>query len=334
MQPQASSPTSRLEELTRRCGTSLPPSEFIRAVSNLYHQFEAPLYDELHPEISKQVPPLVPGLVAEIPDAVSALEIGCGTGLISRVLIDALGPKLARYACSDISPEMLARCRERLTGITAISFLLGDAEQLAAEGAAYDLVVTCSAVHHIPDLAAFFSAIRTLVRPGGFYLMLHEPSSRYPHNPECAAAWQAYSSEQQRRRWRRYLNPRNYLRRLRWLLRGQWGGIRERVAERLLATGIVRTPIPPEEVAQLVDIHDPIMNSTGMGFGECGFWPNELGEQYLPEFQLLRVSTYGFLGNVEEGSAPRRWRKVATELRGRFPEDGANFCALWQRKST
>ncbi|MDP9263528.1 MAG: class I SAM-dependent methyltransferase, partial [Acidobacteriota bacterium] len=174
------------------------------------------------------------------------MEIGCGTGLISRVLIDALGPKLARYACSDISPEMLARCQRRLGSISKVSFLLKDAEQLAGDGAAYDLVVTCSTVHHMVDLAAFFRAIRRLVRPGGFYLMLHEPSSRYPRNPECAAAWQAYSTEQQRRRWLRYLNPKNYLRRLRWLLRGQWGGIRGRVAERLLETGIVRTPISPE----------------------------------------------------------------------------------------
>lgn len=332
MQAQPSSPTSRLEEMMRRCGTALTPPEFIRTVSNLYHQLEAPVYDELHPEISKQVPPLVPDLVAEIPETISALEIGCGTGLMSRVLIDALGPKLERYTCSDISPEMLALCRKRLSAIAEMRFLLQGAEQLAGEGASYDLVVTCSAVHHIADLPRFFRAIRTLVRPGGWYLMLHEPSSRYPRNHQCAAAWQAYTTEQQRRRWLRYLDPKNYLRRLRWLLRGQWGGIRERVAERLLATGVVGTPISPEEVARLVDIHDPIMNSGGMGFGECGLWPEELGGRHLPEFQLLRVSSYGFLGNVEESSAPKPWRQVATELRRKFPEDGANFCALWQRK--
>ena len=162
--------------------------------------------------------------------------------------------------------------------------------------------------------------------------MLHEPSSRYARNPECAGACQAYLAEQQRRRWRRYLDPRNYLRRFRWLLGGQWGSIRVRVARRLFDSGIVRSPISPDEVARLVDIHDPIMNAAGLGFGQLGFWPEELGAQYLPGFQLLRVSTYGFLGNAAEASAPARWRQVAAGLRARSPEDGANFCALWQRK--
>ena len=332
MSAQPSSPAHRVEEIILRCGTSLPPAEFIRVVSNLYHQFEAPLYEELHPEILQQVPPLVPELVAAIPGPVSAVEIGCGTGEMSEVLVQALGARLERYLCSDISAAMLDRCRARLGGDSRVSFRLQDAQQLAAEGIIASLVVTCSVIHHVADLPPFFRALGAFLRPGGFYLMLHEPSSRYLRNPECAAVWQAYSDQQQRRRWRRYFDPRNYLRRFRWLLRGQRGGIRERVAERLLATGIVRAPISPDEVARLVDIHDPIMNLEDLGFGQRGFWPGELGDQYLPGFQLLRVSTYGFLGNVAEASAPARWRQVAAGLRARFPEDGANFCALWQRK--
>ena len=332
MSAQPSSPARTVEEIMLRCGVSLPPAEFIRAVSNLYHQFEAPLYEELHPEILQQVPPLVPDLVAAIPGPVSAVEIGCGTGVLSEVLVQTLGARLEHYLCSDISSAMLERCRARLGGDSRVSFRLQDAQQLAAEGTTSSLVVTCSVLHHIADLPPFFRALGALLRPGGFYLMLHEPSSRYLRNPECAAAWQAYSAQQQRRRWRRYFDPRNYVRRFRWLLRGQWGSIRARVARQLLASGIVRTPISPDEVARLVDIHDPIMNAAGLGFGQLGFWPGELGDQYLPGFQLLRVSTYGFLGNVAEASAPERWRQVAAELRVRFPEDGANFCALWQRK--
>lgn len=54
-------------------------------------------------------------------------EIGCGTGLLTRLLADGKRPWLA----TDIAPAMLERCRERLTGVPNLSFALLDGQRAA-----------------------------------------------------------------------------------------------------------------------------------------------------------------------------------------------------------
>jgi len=62
------------------------------------------------------------------PDLKSALvvEIGCGTGLLS----ERLAPLAGRYLATDIAPEMLERCRQRLEHVPHASFAVADGESL------------------------------------------------------------------------------------------------------------------------------------------------------------------------------------------------------------
>lgn len=62
------------------------------------------------------------------PDLKSALvvEIGCGTGLLSELL----APLAGRYLATDIAPEMLERCRQRLGQQPQASFAVADGESL------------------------------------------------------------------------------------------------------------------------------------------------------------------------------------------------------------
>ncbi len=52
-------------------------------------------------------------------------EIGCGTGLLTSLL----APGTERYLATDIAPEMLARCRERLGHLPQLSFSVQDGER-------------------------------------------------------------------------------------------------------------------------------------------------------------------------------------------------------------
>lgn len=54
-------------------------------------------------------------------------EIGCGTGLLTRLLAGGVRPWLA----SDIAQPMLERCRERLAGVANVSFALLDGQRAA-----------------------------------------------------------------------------------------------------------------------------------------------------------------------------------------------------------
>jgi 2-polyprenyl-6-hydroxyphenyl methylase/3-demethylubiquinone-9 3-methyltransferase len=97
-------------------------------------------------------------------DGLSVLDIGCGGGLISEPLarmgatvtgIDP-GERNIRIARSHADPQGLA-----------ITYRCGTAEDLAAEGAQFDVVACLEVVEHVPDPAAFIGTCAGLVRPGG-----------------------------------------------------------------------------------------------------------------------------------------------------------------------
>lgn len=95
---------------------------------------------------------------------VNVLDVGCGGGL----LCEPLARMGATVTGIDLVPANLevARAHARTAGLE-LSYREIAAEQLAAEGAAFDLVCTMEVVEHVADVRAFLSACAMLVRPGG-----------------------------------------------------------------------------------------------------------------------------------------------------------------------
>ncbi len=58
-------------------------------------------------------------------------EIGCGTGLLTRLLAPQLSDGARPWLATDIAPAMLERCRERLAGTPNLSFALMDGQRAA-----------------------------------------------------------------------------------------------------------------------------------------------------------------------------------------------------------
>jgi 2-polyprenyl-6-hydroxyphenyl methylase / 3-demethylubiquinone-9 3-methyltransferase len=98
----------------------------------------------------------------------AALDLGCGGGLAS-VPLARLG---ARVTGLDASGEAVgaARAYAEQAGI-AVDFKVGTAEALAAEGAAFDLVVALEIIEHVADVRAFLAAAQALVAPGGLFIV-------------------------------------------------------------------------------------------------------------------------------------------------------------------
>lgn len=88
-------------------------------------------YDE-HALLQREAAACLAGFIEETgglgPDLKSQLvvEIGCGTGLLS----ERLAPLAGRYLATDIAPEMLERCRQRLGQLPQASFAVADGESL------------------------------------------------------------------------------------------------------------------------------------------------------------------------------------------------------------
>ena len=329
--------SSDLQSLMRRCGLSIAEQEFITIVSNTYHELEAPIYDRQHEEIYSQVPPMMDLLLEKIlrvtgDRKLRILDMGCGTGFASQVILGRARDLIQQVVCADISPHMLGACRAKLASTPEVRFHLGDVASLQGMHDQFEIVMTCSVVHHVKDIQSFFSALLRLITPGGFYMMLHEPSRRFYRNPICNEVYERYRDAAKRRALLRLFSPSAYVRKLRRLLLGwQSFSIEHETARLLIERNIVHCHLTTREVRQLVDIHVPPIDEGSFLVGLEGFDISELRSTYLSDLNLVADHSYGFLGTFCERSAPYDWRRRARELSLEYPDDGACFSSLWQR---
>jgi len=157
-------------------------------------------------------------------DPLHALDLGCGSGNLTRHLVD-LG---ARVTASDVSPRFLTLIADRFRDEPRVSTLQLNGVDLAEiSDASYDVVGAYSVLHHIPDyLGAVHEAIRVL-KPGGILYLDHEHNEdHWSRSPQLAAFDRAVAEvrrssakrwDPKTRRWQRALLPTTYVRRLQLL---------------------------------------------------------------------------------------------------------------------
>lgn len=96
----------------------------------------------------------------------SLLDVGCGTGLLTRRLRRAL-PE-ARVVGCDFSSGMLRRAARRAP---KEGWVQGDALQLPFGDARFDAVVSTEAFHWFPDQRAALTELRRVLAPQGLLLL-------------------------------------------------------------------------------------------------------------------------------------------------------------------
>ncbi|MFC4531540.1 class I SAM-dependent methyltransferase [Sphaerisporangium dianthi] len=99
------------------------------------------------------------------------LDVGCGTGYLSRVLAPVVTPT-GHVTGLDPSPAMVEYARRRAPG--NCDYVVGEGQDLPFPDASFDLVVSSLAVHHIPAgaRAAAMSEMFRVLRPGGRLLIV------------------------------------------------------------------------------------------------------------------------------------------------------------------
>jgi SAM-dependent methyltransferase len=93
------------------------------------------------------------------------LDVACGPGLVAC----ALAPFARHVTGIDLTPAMIdqARARQRSTGLTNLTWFVGDAVPLPFPDAAFSVVVTRYSFHHFLDPNAVLTAMVRACRPGG-----------------------------------------------------------------------------------------------------------------------------------------------------------------------
>jgi len=100
------------------------------------------------------------------------LEPGCGTGRLSEVLAQVVGPT-GHLVATDISQGMVAACRKRVAGLSWVRVERIAVENLRAPAASFHRVVCHQVFPHFDDQPAALAHLVKLLKPGGVLTVVH-----------------------------------------------------------------------------------------------------------------------------------------------------------------
>ena len=98
-------------------------------------------------------------------DGKTALDVGCGAGLLAEPLA-RLGAKVTAI---DASPEVIAVARAHASAMgLEIDYRVGDVQALEGQ---FDLITSMEVIEHVADPAAFVKALAKRLTPDGLLIM-------------------------------------------------------------------------------------------------------------------------------------------------------------------
>jgi SAM-dependent methyltransferase len=305
---------------------------FHDAVNKTFHNIEAKYYDELHQDMWKNLPllfKLLTGdLVAKIgvhsPGPVKMLDIGCGTGLASDLVLQtALADKITEVTLLDTSPVMLEYALRRSEKWNR-KIQVFEGEITGHDQAGFDLILISSVLHHIPDLDRFIHVVGSKLNKGGILLTIHDPLMEAVSGPvyKNRVANCRYSIAQQRKK---IVNRVYQAIKRRIKLSNSPDFIGEANAV-LLGDGIVHTPLTEVEIWSITDINVedlPYSQQPGISL-------NWLIKS-LPDFELINYRTYDFFGRMGN-DLPLIYQQKEAQLLLTGDKNGRNFGSIWIKK--
>lgn len=104
-----------------------------------------------------------------LPPEPRCLEIGCGQGAVTRLLVEQYG---ARVVASDYDPEQVALAQERLADLDQVEVRSVDARAMPFDDVQFDGVFSFQVMHHIPGgWRQVVAETARVLKPGGWFVL-------------------------------------------------------------------------------------------------------------------------------------------------------------------
>ena len=150
-----------------------------------HFESEAREFDLIILKLIPHYPEMIDALVSAIPhersSSIKVIDLGCGTGAISRKTID-LFPR-SKITCIDLSENMIGMARIKLKENPGIRYQVGDFRSYEFDDK-YDVVATSLALHHLETDAEkikFYEKIHDSLNPGGMFINADVVLGSSPH---------------------------------------------------------------------------------------------------------------------------------------------------------
>ena len=323
-------PWAPVAEICSRHGVRCSTAEFHAAVNVAFHRFESEHYDELHQDMWRSLPKQVQLLAedcleAGAPERIRMLDIGCGTGLATDSLLKSpLGARVESVDLLDTSAAMLGRAQARRQGWGKPGEALEGLVESLAGRKRYNLIITSSVLHHVPDLTSFLHAVTALQQdePSALFLHLQDPNGDFLNDPGLLERTASCASGKPPE-WLARLHPRRVMGRLLREIKGeQDSDYISRTNQELIRKGFLRSPLTTAEIFAITDIH--AQDGDGISIRQM--------KSLLPGYALISSRSYGFFGVLASDLAPVQRAEEEKLIREKAP-NGLHVEAAWRSRA-
>ena len=315
---RAADPWQSLMPLMATHGVTLEPAAFFTAVGRAFHGCGAQSYDTLHRHMWQSLPDqfqhLVSDLLQEAPPPnhrMSALDVGCGTGLSAELLLRTrMGAFIRQIDLADPAQEMLQICSMRPSLLSIRHRLVNARMETLPLRPHYDVIVAGCVLQHVADLPEFLRQVSLRQSAGGIFLHLQDPNA------------DSHDDQLRQRRVEQFeRSRRGLIKRLSRRIRQHGTAPSEHVEainRELLEQKVIDRPLSESEISHVVGLR--AKEGHGISVRQM--------KTLLPEYRLVSTRSWGFFGELAS-ALPPEYRRRERALIAEKAQNGAQIGAAW-----